>query len=213
MKNNIYIGIDPSFSSTGLVVIKDDKVIHAGVFGFKSTKDKEYWKTYEKTEIQYINVPHISTKLVRSNGDTTRINMAYTYINEFLNCINKKEIVENNYIIGIEIPMGAHVGSGAKTDRIYTSYILGVLHFTPFNFKGGVSDSTVKIITMVPGQIKKFITGKGNAKKELILKEVFRRYDFDTSDNNIADAFAIAKYVQKENKDVKGTGEITKDFG
>ena len=39
-----------------------------------------------------------------------------------------------------------------------------------------------------PTSAKKFLTGKGNCDKNLILKEVFKRYQVDVDDDNIADA-------------------------
>jgi Holliday junction resolvasome RuvABC endonuclease subunit len=41
---------------------------------------------------------------------------------------------------------------------------------------------------VAPTQAKKFLTGKGNCDKNLILKEVFKRYQIDVDDDNIADA-------------------------
>lgn len=43
-----------------------------------------------------------------------------------------------------------------------------------------------------PTSLKKFITGSGTAKKELMVKEVYKRYQFDTNDDNAADAFSLA---------------------
>lgn len=39
-----------------------------------------------------------------------------------------------------------------------------------------------------PTQAKKFLTGRGNCDKNLILKEVYKRYAIDVDDDNIADA-------------------------
>lgn len=47
-----------------------------------------------------------------------------------------------------------------------------------------------------PTSIKKFACGSGSAKKELMIAAVFKRWTFDTNDNNLADAFAIAKLAQ-----------------
>ena len=41
---------------------------------------------------------------------------------------------------------------------------------------------------VAPTQAKKFLTGKGNCDKNLILKEVFKRYHIDVDDDNVADA-------------------------
>jgi len=46
-----------------------------------------------------------------------------------------------------------------------------------------------------PTFVKKFIAGKGNAKKDLMIKEVFK-LGFDTDDSNLADAFALAYIVK-----------------
>lgn len=49
-----------------------------------------------------------------------------------------------------------------------------------------------RFIVVGPTTLKKFICGTGAAKKELMLKEMFRRYGVDTDDNNQADAAALA---------------------
>lgn len=43
-----------------------------------------------------------------------------------------------------------------------------------------------------PSQVKKFVTGSGGAKKEIIIKEVLRRFGVDCPDNNTADAVSMA---------------------
>ncbi len=43
-----------------------------------------------------------------------------------------------------------------------------------------------------PSTLKKFVTGKGNSKKAMILKEVYKLWHFDATTDNEADAFAIA---------------------
>jgi crossover junction endodeoxyribonuclease RuvC len=39
-----------------------------------------------------------------------------------------------------------------------------------------------------PGQLKKFITGKGNAQKSMIIKEVYNKWDIECNDDNHAEA-------------------------
>jgi crossover junction endodeoxyribonuclease RuvC len=57
-------------------------------------------------------------------------------------------------------------------------------------FKEGI---TPKIIP--PTSLKKFVTGKGNAKKELMLKEVYKKWGVDFDDNNLADAYGLARHA------------------
>jgi crossover junction endodeoxyribonuclease RuvC len=43
-----------------------------------------------------------------------------------------------------------------------------------------------------PGQLKKFVTGKGTGDKSMILREVYKRWDIDAKDDNQADASVLA---------------------
>lgn len=47
------------------------------------------------------------------------------------------------------------------------------------------------LIICTTQRLKMFVCGAGNAKKELMLKEVFRKYNFDTTSNDKADAFGL----------------------
>ena len=59
-------------------------------------------------------------------------------------------------------------------------------------------------LMVVPTQLKKFVTGKGTAKKELMLMKVYKKYGLEFDNNNLCDAFCLAKYgedlIQKEKK-------------
>ena len=52
----------------------------------------------------------------------------------------------------------------------------------------------VKFVEVAPTSLKKFVTGKGNAKKDLMLLSVYKRWDFDTEDDNEADAYGLAQF-------------------
>jgi crossover junction endodeoxyribonuclease RuvC len=51
-----------------------------------------------------------------------------------------------------------------------------------------------KIITVEvpPTYLKKFFTGKGNAQKNLMIKEAFKKYDIDLNDDNDCDSFGLS---------------------
>lgn len=51
-------------------------------------------------------------------------------------------------------------------------------------------------IEVAPTALKKFLTGRGNADKNVVLKEVLKRYGVDLDDDNLADAFGLAKIGQ-----------------
>ena len=52
----------------------------------------------------------------------------------------------------------------------------------------------VKFVEVAPTSLKKFVTGKGNVKKDLMLLAVYKRWDFDTEDDNEADAYGLAQF-------------------
>jgi len=47
-----------------------------------------------------------------------------------------------------------------------------------------------------PQQVKKFCSGKGTSKKSTMILSVYKKWGFETTDDNIADALAIAKLTQ-----------------
>ena len=49
-------------------------------------------------------------------------------------------------------------------------------------------------IEVPPTSLKKFITGKGNTKKDKIMLDVYKRWDFDPADDNEADAYGLAQF-------------------
>ena len=48
-------------------------------------------------------------------------------------------------------------------------------------------------IEVPPTQLKKFATGHGVAKKEIVLQQVYKRWGVEFGDNNQADAYVLAK--------------------
>jgi crossover junction endodeoxyribonuclease RuvC len=45
-----------------------------------------------------------------------------------------------------------------------------------------------------PTVLKKFVTGKGQCKKELMLLKTYKKYNIEFEDNNLCDSFCLAKY-------------------
>jgi Holliday junction resolvasome RuvABC endonuclease subunit len=74
---------------------------------------------------------------------------------------------------------------GAKGDQAYQIGELGGL-IRHLLWEVG---STVMVVT--PTQLKKYVTGKGTVEKNLILKEVYKRFGYDVEDDNVADALVL----------------------
>ena len=50
----------------------------------------------------------------------------------------------------------------------------------------------IPFVTVVGSQLKKYATGNGNAKKAVIIKELFKDYNIDVNDDNEADAIYLS---------------------
>jgi crossover junction endodeoxyribonuclease RuvC len=57
-------------------------------------------------------------------------------------------------------------------------------------------DRGIPFYTIAPGQIKKFVSGKGTAPKSIIVREVYKRWGIDCKDDNQADAVVLANIAK-----------------
>ena len=55
-----------------------------------------------------------------------------------------------------------------------------------------LADYNIPFIVVFPTTLKKFITGKGNADKEVLMMMVYRDYKEQILDNNLVDGFALS---------------------
>lgn len=55
-------------------------------------------------------------------------------------------------------------------------------------------ENNLKLEIVPPTIIKKFITGKGNSKKNQMLLNIYKKYGIEIKDDNIADAFSLNKF-------------------
>lgn len=53
--------------------------------------------------------------------------------------------------------------------------------------------SGIPFVIVPPTQLKKFVSGKGNAPKELVMLDVYKRYGISFKDNNEADAYVLSR--------------------
>ena len=74
---------------------------------------------------------------------------------------------------------------------------MGALHYylRLFLFR---NETKYKIVT--PGSLKKFITGTGTAKKELMLLNVYKKWGVEFTDNNLCDAYSLARFALEDFK-------------
>lgn len=169
MKGVSCLGIDPSLSGTAIYKMIDFVPISKKLIKTKKNSTK---KIIVKKKSTKFSLQEIKDRMERH----------YIIFNEVLNFIEK----ENPDYIGIE--GYSFMGKNLSTQAEVTSIILLAISFFKKN-----KNRDVKVIFFTPQSLKKYVTGKGSGHKEIVLKEVYKRYDIDINDNNIADAFVIAK--------------------
>ena len=74
---------------------------------------------------------------------------------------------------------------------------LAGLHFVIRNY---LFENDIPFEVVPPTVLKKFVTGKGTAKKELMLLQVYKKFGIEFRDNNICDAYCLAKYSLEKSK-------------
>jgi len=57
-------------------------------------------------------------------------------------------------------------------------------------------NNNIPYIVVSPTTLKKFVTGKGNVKKNLMLKEVYKKWGVDFNDDNLCDAYSLARFAE-----------------
>jgi len=74
------------------------------------------------------------------------------------------------------------------------------------------SDDRRAFPTLVaPGQLKKFATGNGHTHKNMMSKEILKRWGVDFDDTNIAEAYALARVAHAIEARPEGLTQFQKD--
>lgn len=108
-----------------------------------------------------------------------------------------EKIPENVSIICIEdIFAGLHPGSGMRLAMLAAIVRLAMYE------KG------IKFFTCAPTSLKKFITGKGVGQKDMIVKEVYKKYGLDVEGNDDADAVVLCHIAENLHQALDGRLDI-----
>lgn len=147
MRNVRYVGIDPSLSGTGLVILDESaNVVLAESFeAGKESDPSRFIKLSEK-------------------------------IRNHLNPTTDKVLIE-----------GFSYGSrGAGVSKMYGIGWMFRIMLEQEKFKWG---------EVAPTIVKKFGSGKGSAKKEDLILPVYKKWGFESNNNDITDAYIIARMM------------------
>jgi Holliday junction resolvasome RuvABC endonuclease subunit len=149
----IYIGIDPSLTGTGIVIL--DETGHV--------LDKDLISTKAKDPIE------------------ERLTCILDQITDLIGNSDAKTFC----IEGLSY--------GSKSASMLELAGLHYLIRRSLYFDGD-------LIILPPQSLKKWVCGKGNVKKEQMLLQAYKKFGLEFQDNNICDAYCLARYAMEGNK-------------
>ena len=123
----------------------------------------------------------LNQRLVKTNESLTTIQRVNQIIQEI------KSFTSPVTVLDLRVIEGFSFGSANKAHQ------MGYLGYRIREYFDFESEWDCPVIEPSPNQVKKFATNKATAGKELVMKEVYKRWGFDTDDNNLSDAYAMAQ--------------------
>lgn len=222
MKRKIlYVGIDPSINSTGLVAILeelDDGTIISSDEKFfiikpdahektKAGKDKDpLTKREHEASEQHASLTYMLydkeqvDKAMPSYENERRKTMSFiNIVNAVMGIIKLMSEGTDEVVMCIE---GVSYGSKTKTTAVFD--LAGLNYMIRSMMVELCKDEAFNMYVTPPAMVKKFATGIGNANKDLVI-DVFMMYFPDLSDvpkvDDIADAYFMAKLGKSLNND------------
>jgi len=149
----LVVGIDPSLTSTGVVVIKDGIVAEQHAIVSKPPKEK---------------TPATEAERLMKIRDSIR-----------------------TFVMMDRKPSLVLVEGLAFTAR-NTSALVQLAGLNYF-IREILIQGKVPFVIVSPTSLKKFATGKGNVDKNLIMMEVYKRWNFSPENSDVCDAFVLAQ--------------------
>lgn len=164
----IVVGIDPSLTGTGIIVLRNGELGKA-----LTTKNEPKLGTIERVRRIYEQINNVIE------------NLSTCYVNAY---IGDKRMIrwEPPSLIVIE---GFSYGSKGRGvfDIAYLGWRIRE------ELERYRTEDDIPWLEVSPSQAKQFATGKGNANKEIVLQQVYKRWGVELTDNNQADAYVLAQ--------------------
>ena len=197
---NIYIGIDPSMNSTGLCIqFWEDKDTFVKEY-FAIIKPGKLTKKEQLAQEKYLFFDYIlfdkyDLKIYENNHEHEyykTMNMINT-LDKIIETI-KENIYENSNIFVVQ--EGISYGSTLRTKSVFDLAGLNFMIRDRFIRLAKNLDTNFKLTIATPSEIKKWSSGNGNCKKEVMIDMFMNIYpDFNLPKiDDICDAYFMASY-------------------
>lgn len=128
----------------------------------------------------------VISKLITTNTKYSIEDRIYYIYNEIYNSLIKY----NDIIINLE-----NLSYNSKSQKMLE--LSGLHYFVRINLKR----SNLIFKTTPPTVLKKFITGKGNVKKNLMLLHIYKKFNIEFDNDNLADSYGLARMVYEEHNE------------
>ena len=198
----IFVGIDPSLNSTGLCIefYENNQFIKDMYYIIKPNKlsKKEIAAKEKLLNFDYILYDKIDLSLYADNNLFSEywktVNMI-RIVKSIKNCIYDNVQGRSNYNLHI-VQEGISYGSSIRTKSIFD--LAGLNYMIRNEF---IEKENITFFIVPPTHIKKFATGIGNCKKELII-DLFKNTHKELANNlpkidDIADAYYMSKFARQ----------------
>ena len=198
----IFVGIDPSLNSTGLCLqfYEDNKMVKDIFYIIKPNKLTKREQVAQDTLINfdYVLYNKIDLNMYKDN------NLFYEYwktvnmisiVKKIKECIYDNIQGRKQYKLYI-VQEGISYGSSARTKSVFD--LAGLNYMIRNEF---IEKENISFFIAPPTHIKKFATGIGNCKKELII-ELFKGVEPKLAEklpkvDDIADAYYMSKFARQ----------------
>lgn len=198
----IFVGIDPSLNSTGLCLqfYEDNKMVKDIFYIIKPNKLTKREQVAQDTLINfdYVLYNKIDLNMYKDN------NLFYEYwktvnmisiVKKIKECIYDNIQGRKQYKLYI-VQEGISYGSSARTKSVFD--LAGLNYMIRNEF---IEKENISFFIAPPTHIKKFATGIGNCKKELII-ELFKSVEPKLAEklpkvDDIADAYYMSKFAKQ----------------
>lgn len=196
---NVYIGIDPSINSTGMTIRTSD-----GFVRFFIIKEDKLTKKEKAAAIKYADIFQYCHYEKHAVGDTSSIyerelakahnisciaDTIYNVIDEVLRQVRKTRNIDSITVCMEGISYGS-IKSSAVMDLAGLNYLI----------RDRLHHHTIvgTLLVCPPAEIKKYATGQGNAKKELMIatfKGSYPELELPKLDD-VCDSYFMSSFAQ-----------------
>lgn len=198
----IFVGIDPSLNSTGLCLefYEDNKKIKDMFYIIKPNKLTKKEQAAQDTLINfdYVLYNKIDLDIYKDNNLFSEywktVNMI-SIVKKIKECIYDNIQGRKSYKLYI-VQEGISYGSSARTKSVFD--LAGLNYMIRNEF---IEKENITFFIAPPTHIKKFATGIGNCKKELVI-ELFKNVQKELAEtlpkvDDIADAYYMSKFARQ----------------